>query len=176
MSSPVAATPLVVLGVSGSGKTSVGCKIADQMRRVFLDGDDLHPPANKRKMAAGFALDDRDRAPWLDAIGNRIAQETSRGIPPVVACSALKRTYRTRLIAQSPDILFIHLRGDQALLESRLKTRVHEFMPTSLLESQVATLEALGEDERGISVSVAAPIPEVVRTIINMLKGGVDSQ
>ena len=111
-------SPIVVMGVSGSGKSTVGALLAVQLGLPFIDGDDLHPAANKRKMAAGIALDDADRAPWLDAIARVLARA-----PAVVACSALKRRYRDRLRVAAPDLKLVYLAGSRALLAQRIAGR-----------------------------------------------------
>ena len=123
--------------------------MAAKMGLPFIDGDDLHPLANKQKMAAGIPLDDADRAPWLDAIAAALA-----GDPMVVACSALKRRYRDRLRNGAPDIQFIYLAGPSALLAQRLSLRAHEFMPPGLLESQLAILEPPGSDENALTIDI----------------------
>jgi gluconokinase len=139
--------PIVVMGVSGSGKSTVGALLAARVRLPFIDGDDLHPPANKQKMAAGIPLDDADRAPWLDAIATAIA-----GAPQVVACSALKRSYRDRLRVAAPNARFVYLAGTPKLLALRLSARTHEFMPPGLIDSQLAILEPPGCDENALAL------------------------
>ena len=160
------AVPIVVMGVSGSGKSAAGSTLAAALGRPFLDADDLHPPANKDKMAHGIPLTDEDRWGWLDTVGARM----TAGQPIVIACSALKRVYRDRLRAAAPDALFVHLAGSRELLAERMGHRVHEFMPVTLLDSQLATLEPLQPDERGVVVDVAPPLPEVVEHILTELK------
>jgi gluconokinase len=160
------AVPIVVMGVSGSGKTVTGTRLAAALGRPFVDADDLHPLANKEKMARGIPLTDEDRWGWLDTVGERLAG----GGPIVVACSALKRAYRDRLRATAPDAVFVHLHGSRELLASRMGHRVHEFMPVTLLESQLATLEPLQPDERGVVVDVTPELPEVVQNIVTELK------
>lgn len=140
---------IVVMGVSGSGKSTVGALLATRLHVPFIDGDDLHPEANKRKMAAGIPLDDADRAPWLDAVAAVLA-----GSPVVVACSALKRSYRARLRTEAPDVQFIYLAGSPELLRERLSTRSHEFMPPGLLDSQLAILEPPGSDENALTIDI----------------------
>lgn len=147
-------TPLIVMGVSGSGKSTVGAGLAAAFGVEFIDGDDLHPTANKAKMAAGLPLDDEDRAPWLEIIAQRIGAELAEGHPIVVACSALKRRYRDQLVAHAPQTVFVHLVGDRDLIAERQLGRTHEYMPVSLLGSQFDALEPLAPDERGIVVDV----------------------
>jgi carbohydrate kinase (thermoresistant glucokinase family) len=162
------AVPIVVMGVSGSGKSVTGSRLAAALGRPFVDADDLHPLANKDKMAHGIPLTDEDRWGWLDTVGQRM----NAGEPIVIACSALKRVYRDRLRAAARDALFVHLHGSRELLAERMGHRVHEFMPLTLLDSQLATLEPLQPDERGVVVDVAPPLPEVVERILaELLKG-----
>ncbi|MFE6967328.1 gluconokinase [Agromyces sp. NPDC057679] len=163
--SEVLRTPLVVMGVSGSGKSTVGAALAAAFDVPFVDGDDLHPPANKRKMAEGRPLDDDDRAPWLERIAVRIGAELDAGIPIVVACSALRRRYREQLVAHAPSTVFVHLAGHAELIAQRQRDRAHEFMPASLLASQLEALEPLGDDERGIVVDVRRSPAELVEDV-----------
>jgi gluconokinase len=135
--------PIVVMGVSGSGKSTVGALLAERLHRPFVDADDLHPTANKIKMSQGIPLTDADRWPWLDQCAARLA------VPPpcVLACSALRRTYRDRLRAQAPTVLFVHLDTTPTALAARMSARTNHFMPPSLLTSQLSTLEPLAADE-----------------------------
>jgi carbohydrate kinase (thermoresistant glucokinase family) len=159
--------PVVVMGVSGSGKTTVGAALADALGLRFVDGDALHPVANVAKMAAGIPLDDDDRAPWLDAIGAVLA-----GGPVVVACSALKRAYRDRLRAAAPRLELVFLDGDRELLASRMVARPGHFMPASLLDSQLATLEPPTADEQALTVDVSAPVVEIVASLAERMTHG----
>ncbi|UCR87976.1 gluconokinase [Mycetocola spongiae] len=157
--------PLIVMGVSGSGKSTIGQALADSFGLTFIDGDDLHPSANKAKMAAGHPLNDEDRAPWLEIIAQRIGSELAEGHPIVVACSALKRRYRDQLVAYAPETAFIHLRGDRALIAERQLHRNHEYMPNSLLDSQYNTLEPLEDGEIGIAIDPAGTPEQIVAAV-----------
>lgn len=163
MSAP-AAPAVVVMGVSGSGKSTVGRDLADALGVPFVDGDGLHPPANVAKMSAGVPLDDDDRAPWLDAIAARLAAG-----PVVIACSALKRAYRDRLRAAAPQLRLVFLHGDRATLLPRMARPGH-FMPASLLDSQLATLEAPDPDEHAIELDVSAPPGDLVAAAARSLE------
>jgi len=144
------------MGVSGSGKTTVGERLAARLGLPFQDADALHPVANVEKMAAGVPLTDADRAPWLDAVGRVLADG-----PVVVACSALRRSYRDRLRAAAPSLVLVFLHGTRELLEQRMGHRDH-FMPVSLLDSQLATLEEPGDDEHALAYDVVRPVDEIV--------------
>jgi gluconokinase len=163
---PATAPVLVVMGVSGSGKSTVGAAIAQRLRVPFADADDLHPPANIAKMTAGEALDDHDRHPWLDAIGVWLAEHPDGG---VMSCSALKRKYRDQLRHHAPHVAFLHLEGTREVIAGRQASRPGHFMPASLLTSQFATLEPLQPDERGevidVDQSVDAIVEQYVRTL-----------
>jgi carbohydrate kinase (thermoresistant glucokinase family) len=152
------------MGVSGSGKTTVGVELAEVLGVPFADGDSLHPAANVAKMSAGIPLDDADRAPWLDIIGALLAAG-----PVVVACSALKRVYRDRLRAAAPGLELVFLEGSRELLLSRMSHRAGHFMPASLLDSQLATLEPPTADERPITVDAAEPLAELVASLTESL-------
>lgn len=150
------------MGVSGCGKTSIGTLLAKSLGLDFKDGDDLHPQSNKNKMVAGTPLSDEDRWPWLDLVGLTLLMPGGA----VVACSALKRSYRERILQSAPDTVFIHLHGDRDLLMERLGNRKNHFMPSSLLDSQLATLEPLGRDEAGITVNVGGDELEILNSIL----------
>ena len=162
---------LVVMGVSGSGKTSVGIALAAALGVPFRDADDLHPAANVAKMAAGIALTDDDRMPWLALVGAELAA-ASEGL--VIACSALRRVYREAILAAAPSTRFVFLDGSRGLLESRMQHRHGHFMPASLLDSQLATLEPLAEDEPGVRI----PLDEhrTVSSIVALLAPPLDRQ
>jgi carbohydrate kinase (thermoresistant glucokinase family) len=153
---------VIVMGVSSSGKTTVGKLIAERLSAPFLEGDDYHPPANIKKMSAGIPLTDDDRWPWLDAMGRALHDTAETAGLAVGAASALKRSYRDRLIkAAGEPIVFVYLDGSYAEIDKRMKARKHHFMPESLLRSQFATLERPGADENAITVPIAAT-PEIV--------------
>ncbi|MGW0547527.1 gluconokinase [Streptomyces altiplanensis] len=147
-----AAPLIVVMGVSGSGKTTVGRAIAQRLAVPCAEADDFHSPRNVAKMRAGTPLDDEDRRPWLDAIAAWLAEHAGRG--GVVTCSALRRRYRDRLAAVSPEVFFLHLDGSAELIAGRLAERKGHFMPASLLQSQIDALEPLGADESGAAVPI----------------------
>ena len=162
---------VVLMGVSGSGKSTVGVALASRLGWPFIDADDLHPAANVDKMRAGIPLTDEDRAPWLDRVvdASRAANAQSGNV--VVACSALRQRYRDR-IAQAGDVRFVHLTGRPDVIAARLAARRHRYMPASLLASQIATLEAPGD---AIDVDVDATVDAQVRAIIEALRGGTAS-
>ncbi|MEZ0579094.1 gluconokinase [Nocardioides sp. MH1] len=151
---------MAVTGVSGSGKSTVGAALAERLAVPFLDGDALHPTANVAKMRAGLPLDDEDRWPWLDRVGAWLARHEAGG--GVIACSALRRTYRERILTAAPSTRFVWLTAPAELIAERLATRSHAFMPATLLESQLATLEPLDPDEPGVAVDASAPLADVV--------------
>ena len=158
--------PLVVMmGVSGSGKTTVGAALAQRLRVPFADADDFHPEANIAKMTAGHALDDDDRGPWLDSIGEWLAAHPEGG---VMSCSALKRTYRDQLREHCPDVDFLHLAGTPEVIGRRQASRPGHFMPASLLASQFETLEPLAADENGVDVNVDQNIDSIVNEYVTL--------
>ncbi|MEU9327118.1 gluconokinase [Streptomyces canus] len=150
---------VVVMGVAGTGKTTIGPLLAARLGVPYAEGDDFHPPANIAKMSAGTPLTDEDRRPWLDAIGSWAHGRAELG--GVVSCSALKRSYRDRLRAEAPGVAFVHLAGDRSLIEDRMSHRQGHFMPTALLDSQFATLQPLQEDEAGVVVDVSGSPEEI---------------
>lgn len=158
-----AAAPIVVMGVSGSGKSTVGTQLAQRLRVPFVDADTLHPAANVAKMAAGAALDDDDRDPWLEQVGQWLAGHPDGG---VVSCSALKRKYRDRLRAHCRGVAFVHLSGSPELIGARLAARSGHFMPATLLRSQFDALEPLSPDEDGLTVDIEQDGDAIVDTVI----------
>ncbi len=160
---------VVVMGVAGTGKTTIGPLLAARLGVPYAEGDDFHPRANIAKMTAGIPLGDEDRWPWLDAIG---AWAHGRaGLGGVVSSSALKRSYRDRLRAAAPGVVFVHLTGDRKLIEDRMGHRRGHFMPTALLDSQFATLEPLQRDERGVAVDVSGSPEEITARAVAALDG-----
>ena len=152
---------LVLMGVSGSGKTTVAKLIADRLDWAFEEGDALHPPANVAKMHAGHPLDDADRAPWLARVADWVDARLDAGECGVITCSALKRQYRELIDRRGRDVEFVYLHGSRELIASRLATRQGHFMPASLLDTQFATLEEPGPDEPAIRVEIG-DAPEVI--------------
>ncbi|MCC0094208.1 gluconokinase [Streptomyces flavotricini] len=161
---------MVVMGVAGTGKTTVGRLLADALGLPYVEGDAFHPAANVAKMSAGIPLDDADRRPWLDAIGAWISARPA-GQGAVVASSALKRAYRDRLRGFAPDAVFVHLTGERSLIERRMAARTDHFMPTALLDSQFATLEPLQQDELGVVVDVSGSPEEITERALAALPG-----
>jgi gluconokinase len=161
--------PLVVMGVSGCGKTTVGSLLGERLGVPFFDGDDFHPTANKTKMAGGIPLNDDDRAPWLADIGTALASPAGEAASCIIACSALKRSYRDVLRNFAPSTVFIHLIGDAATISDRLSSRKHEYMPGSLLASQLATLEPLGSDEPHVAAEIHQDPASLVNRIVQQL-------
>jgi gluconokinase len=160
------ASPIVVMGVSGSGKSTVGAALAQRLRVPFADADDFHPPANIAKMTAGQPLDDDDRHPWLEAIGDWLAKHCGDG--GVMSCSALRRKYRDQLRRHCPDVEFMHLSGTPEVIGKRQASRPGHFMPASLLASQFATLEPLESDESGIVIDVDQNIDSIVDNYVSL--------
>jgi gluconokinase len=167
---PAAPSVLVVMGVSGSGKSTIGSQLALQLRWDFEDGDWFHPARNIDKMHAGIPLTDEDRAPWLIAIADFIDRARYAGNRTVVACSALKRRYRAVIVGNRPDVRLIYLKGDVELIGRRIAARHEHFMPTSLLQSQFDALEEPGPGENPIVVSIAPRPREIVAQILAQLR------
>jgi carbohydrate kinase (thermoresistant glucokinase family) len=161
---------LIVMGVSGAGKSTVAEALRARLGWKFQEGDALHPPANVQKMHAGIKLDDRDRAPWLAAVKAWIDARVAAGEPGLITCSALKRTYRDRLIAGRPGVRLLYLRGDPSVLEAHIEHRTGHFMPGSLLRSQLDTLEEPAAEERPIVVDVAGSVEDTVARAMEVLR------
>jgi gluconokinase len=161
---------LVVMGVSGSGKSTIADRLAARLGWRYEDGDRFHPPANVAKMSAGQPLTDEDRWPWLQAIADEIDRLAAADQRAVVACSALKRSYRSILVHGRDDVRIVFLNGTQDLIAGRLAARKGHFMPPGLLASQFKTLEPPQPSERPIKVSIDAPVEAIVDDIINQLK------
>jgi gluconokinase len=162
-------TQIVVMGVSGAGKTTLAVALAARLGWPFQEGDALHPQANVEKMRAGIALDDADRMPWLAAIREWMDANRAAGISGVVSCSALKRRYRELLVGGASDVGFVFLDADRALLVERLERRVDHYMPASLLDSQLATLEPPSADEATI-IDAALPTEVQVLRVLTALR------
>ena len=161
---------LVVMGVSGSGKTTVAELLAKQLGWPFMEGDRLHPPANVEKMRQGIPLTDADRAPWLDRIGEELKSWAAEGRSGVMTCSALKRAYRDRVRSARSDVSFIYIKGSEALIAARVAARHHEYMPASLLRSQFDTLEEPTLGEPGVvTVDAGGTASEEVAEVIAAL-------
>lgn len=157
---------IVIMGVSGTGKTTVGMLLADALGLPWRDGDDLHPPHNIAKMVAGEPLTDADRGPWLRAVGRWLGQRPAGG---VIACSALRRPYRDLLRTAVPGVIFVHLHGDRDMLADRMGRRHGHFMPVTLLDSQLSLLEPLAAGEEGREFDVADSPTELVAQIMSWL-------
>jgi gluconokinase len=160
---------IVVTGVSGSGKTTVGALLAGRLRWKYAEADDFHPAANIEKMAAGIPLTDEDRRPWLAAIGAWIDSQIQAGKPGVVTCSALKRAYRDRLRAGRPQVRLVYLRGSRDLIAARLAARHGHFFRPELLDTQFAALEEPEPDEHVLVVPVLDTPEEIVEEIVARL-------
>ncbi|GAA2772729.1 gluconokinase [Kitasatospora cinereorecta] len=161
---------VVVMGVSGVGKTTVARLLADRLDLPYAEADDFHPAANIAKMSAGIPLDDHDREPWLRTLGAWLGARAAAGTGGVVTCSALKRRYRDILRDFCPDAFFLHLSGDRAVIEDRLAHRTGHFMPPSLLDSQYATLEPLQPDEHGLVLDVGPDAHQLVDTAVRAIR------
>ncbi len=164
------------MGVSGTGKTSVGERIAAELGAPFIEGDQHHPQTNIDKMAAGIPLTDEDRMPWLRTLAGLLAEHARDDEPAVLACSSLRRSYRDVLRAAVPDgrVFFLHLDASFDVLERRMARRRRHFMPVSLLRSQLDALEPLGADELGAVVDVAAPLTAVAERSVAAIRAACD--
>lgn len=165
----VKAPSIVVMGVSGSGKSTFGALLAQTLGLAFVDGDTLHSDSNRKKMAAGTPLDDVDRAPWLQVVGTVLARG---GV--VVACSALRHRYRDPLRQASPGLRLVYLSGERGLLARRLAERAHEFMPAALLRTQLESLEPPDHDERPITLDIELPPNRLVQIAIEQLRSSLN--
>jgi gluconokinase len=166
---PATTVTVVVMGVSGSGKSTVGAELAARLGWRFADGDDFMPAANVEKMHSGHPLTDDDRRPWLDTLARWVGEREAAGDDTVLACSALRRRYRDRLRSGHPSVVFCDLDVDRTVLDRRLRNRTGHFMPASLLASQLATLEPLQPDEPGVVVHVSDPPGDVAAEVIAAL-------
>ncbi|MDM7855182.1 gluconokinase [Cellulomonas alba] len=160
---------IVVMGVSGTGKTTIGRLVARKLHRDFIEGDDLHPTANVAQMRAGVPLTDAERLPWLRRVRDAMSEAAADGRSTVVACSALRASYRDVLRTAEGRVRFVHLAVPRAVLEHRVEHREGHFMPASLLDSQLATLEPLGADEDGVEVPVSGRAGLTVRSVLAAL-------
>lgn len=158
---------LVIMGVSGSGKSTVAGILAGQLGWDLEEGDDLHPAANVAKMQSGIPLTDEDRWPWLDSVAGWINEHTASGLPGIITCSALKKIYRDRM--RGDNVVFVHLSGNKDTIARRLNARLDHFMPTTLLDSQITTLEPPGPDENTLVVDLGRKPAEEAAEIIARL-------
>lgn len=159
---------LVVMGVTGSGKSTVAKRLATRLGYEFAEGDDFHPPANVEKMSSGVPLDDEDRLPWLRALAAWVGERDRHGRSTIMTCSALRRSYRDILREGAANTFFVHLVGERALLLRRMEGRKH-FMPTSLLDSQLDALEPLEEDEQGITADITQSSGKIEASVVQEL-------
>jgi gluconokinase len=165
----------VVMGVSGCGKSTVGARLAEALNLPFLEGDVLHSERNVARMAAGVALSDQDREGWLQALADRLRQAHAAGQGLVLSCSALKRAYRDLLRSGAPGLRFVYLHGDRALLSARMAARTGHYMPLSLLDSQLATLEPPGVEENVLAFEVAERPEDIVAAVLARLHSSAGS-
>ncbi len=163
---------VVVMGVSGTGKSTVAAALADRLGWVVADADDFHPRASRDRMTAGTPLTDVERLPWLQDLAAWMAAHRERGVSTVLGCSALRRTYRDVLRAGAPDLYLVHLDGDRETIRARLVARAGHFMPASLLDSQLDTLEPLQRDEKGVVLDLRAPLEQLVDDAAAALAAG----
>lgn len=160
---------IVVMGVSGCGKSTTGAHLAERLGWPFLEGDRFHPSANVEKMRAGIALNDEDRAPWLQALAEEFRRDEAMGRSSVMGCSSLKRSYRDILRSGASRVRFLHVNGTRELLQERLQQRKGHFFPPKLLDSQLATLEMLAPDEDGVVVDMALAVEDQVELALRQL-------
>jgi gluconokinase len=161
--------PMVIMGVSGSGKSTIGSLLSESLQVPYVEGDELHSESGMRRMAEGEVLDDADREPWLQRIGEELRQKYDDGTSVVLACSALKRSDRDKLTEYVPETVFIHLQGERDVIAARLSQREHAYVPSGLLDSQLKALESVAEDECSIVVDIDQSPQEVVREIEEQL-------
>jgi gluconokinase len=161
---------VLIMGVTSSGKSTVGEGLAAQLGWAFRDADSFHPPENVAKMSSGQPLDDEDRKPWLAAIARFIDEAETHGKPAIVTCSALKRIYRDVIVGSRAHVALVHLVGDKPLIAKRMAARKNHFMPTSLLDSQFATLEPPQDDEKPLRVSIDQEPQQIIASIVDTLK------
>lgn len=164
---------LVVMGVSGVGKTTIAKALDERLHWPFQEGDELHSKANVDKMASGRALSDEDRAPWLRAVAAWIKARRQAGEPGVITCSALRRSYRDAVTGGHPGVRVVYLKADRAVIAERLSQRQHHYMPADLLESQLATLEEPSLDEHALTVQVHGSVEDIAAEIVAKLQAGV---
>lgn len=162
---------VVCMGVSGCGKSTVAQALVERLGWRFEEGDDLHPAANKKKMSSGIPLDDDDRAPWLAEIAAWLSEQAAAGYSTISTCSALKRSYRDQLRTADGTVVFIHLDPSRAVLEERMQDREGHFMPASLLDSQIDTLEALEDDEMGLICKDTGALENLVSDLVRAIQG-----
>lgn len=171
---------LVLMGVSGCGKTTIAQLLSERLDWPYIEGDSMHPVSNIEKMSAGYALTDADRQPWLEVLAQWIRERTASGTPGIVTCSALKRSYRD-VLRGAPDqqghgldnVTFVYLKGSYELIAARIAARPHHFMPLSLLKSQFEVLEEPGEDENAITVGITGTAEQIEDEILTKLDGSV---
>jgi gluconokinase len=166
----MASPRVVVMGVSGCGKSTVGRELAHLLGVAYVEGDELHPPCNVERMAAGIPLTDADRHGWLQAVAGQLSTPAAVSAGVVVSCSALKRSYRDLLRASAPDVRFVHLTGSRELLAARMAARKDHYMPPSLLQSQLDTLEPPGVDERPITLDIGQDPQTLVKSAARELQ------
>ena len=154
---------IIVMGVTGCGKSTIGATLAQRLGYTFIDGDDLHPEINKKKMSSGMPLDDRDRVPWLEEVSKSLQQYDAI----VIACSALKKSYRTTITRGAPSTVYIHLKGSKELITARLRDRSGHIKPDGLLDSQIQTLEQLEVDEIGEVFEISQSVEDIVEQIMS---------
>ncbi|WP_217450732.1 gluconokinase [Vogesella oryzae] len=162
-------TTIVLMGVCGSGKSVIGEKLAQMLGFSFVEGDNFHPAANIQRMEAGTPLTDQDRKQWLETLRDQIARAREQQQPMVLSCSALKRKYRQLLQSGDPTLLFIHLHGKRELIETRMQARADHFMPTTLLDSQLADLEPPAADEPAITIDIDQPVEQLLQSLLQQL-------